>query len=135
MFTNYTEIIKVPDNWTDFDNERDELQQYIAEKLDNGEKADKIINIIDNHWSFFAEETAVLVKVEDYDCLTIVDEDGNVNETVYPFDEKQTYYMQKMEQNMMTVWQMESALPSPIKTETRAKLLSIFSKTRVKQER
>ena len=62
MFTNYTEIIKVPDNWTDFDNERDELQQYIAEKLDNGEKADKIIEIIDNNWSFFAEETAVLVR-------------------------------------------------------------------------
>ena len=100
MFTNYTEIIKVPDNWTDFDNERDELQQYIAEKLDNSEKAEKIINIIDNNWSFFAEETAVLVKVEDYDCLTIVDEDDNVNETVYPFDEKQTYYMQKMEQKL-----------------------------------
>lgn len=65
MFINYTEVIKVPDNWTDFDNERDELQQYIAEKLDNGEKADKIIKIIDNNWSFFAEETAVLVVVED----------------------------------------------------------------------
>lgn len=42
----------------DFDNERDELQQYIAEKFDNGEKAEKIINIIDNNWSFFAEETS-----------------------------------------------------------------------------
>ena len=100
MFTNYIEVIKVPDNWTDFDNERDELQQYIAEKLDNGEKADKIINIIDNNWSFFAEETAVLVEVEGYDCLTIVDEDNNVNKTVYPFDEKHTYYMQKMEQKL-----------------------------------
>lgn len=100
MFTNYTEIIKVPDNWTDFDNERDELQQYIAEKLDNGEKADKIINIIDNNWSFFAEETAVLVEVEGFDCLTIVDEDDNVNETVYPFDENRTYLMQKMEQKL-----------------------------------
>ena len=79
MFTNYTEIIKVPDNWTDFDNERDELQQYIAEELDNGEKADKIINIIDNNWSFFAEETAVLVEVEGYYCLTIVDEYGDFN--------------------------------------------------------
>lgn len=100
MFTNYTEVIKVPDNWTDFDNQRDELQQCIAEKLDSSEKADKIINIIDNNWSFFAEEIAVLVKVEDYDCLTIVDEDDNVNETVYPFDEKQTYYVQKMEQKL-----------------------------------
>ena len=100
MFTNYTEVIKVPDNWTDFDNERDELQQYIAEELDNGEKADKIINIIDNNWSFFAEETAVLVEVEGYDCLTIVDEDGNVDETVYPFDEHRTYLMQKMEQKL-----------------------------------
>lgn len=100
MFTNYTEIIKVPDNWTEFDDQRDELQQYIAEKLDNSKKAEKIIKIIDNNWSFFAEEIAVLVKVEDYDCLTIVDEDDNVNETVYPFDEKQTYYMQKMEQKL-----------------------------------
>ena len=100
MFTNYKEVIKVSDNWTDFDNERDELQQYIAEELDNGKKAEKIIKIIDNNWSFFAEETAVLVVVEGYDCLTIVDEDGNVNETVYPFDEKRTYYMQKMEQKL-----------------------------------
>ena len=53
MFTNYTEIIKVPDNWTDFDNERDELQQYIAEELDNGEKADKIINIITKPFKVF----------------------------------------------------------------------------------
>ena len=100
MFTNYTEIIKVPDNWTDFDNERDELQQYIAEELDNGEKADKIINIIDNNWSFFAEETAVLVEVEGYDCLTIVDEDDNVNEMVYPFDKNRIYPMQKIEQKL-----------------------------------
>ena len=100
MFTNYTEIIKVPDNWTDFDNERDELQQYIAEKLDNGEKADKIINIIDNNWSFFAEEVAVLVEVEGYDCLTIVDEDGDVNETVYTFDENRIYTMQRMEKKL-----------------------------------
>ena len=101
MFTNYTEVIKVPDNWTDFDNQRDELKQYIAEKLDNGEKADKIINIIDNYWSFFAEETAALVEVEDYDCLTIVDEDGEVDETVYPFDANRTYPMQKMEQKLV----------------------------------
>ena len=100
MFTNYTEVIKVPNAWTDFDNERDELQQYIAEKLDNGEKAKKIINIIANHWSVFAEETAVLVEVEGYDCLTIVDEDGDVNETVYPFDENRTYPMQQMEQKL-----------------------------------
>ena len=100
MFTNYTEIIKVPDAWTDFDNERDELQQCIAEKLDNGEKADKIINIIDNNWSFFAEEVAVLVEVEGCDCLTIVDKDGDVNETVYPFDENRTYPMQRMEQKL-----------------------------------
>ena len=95
-----TEVIKVPDNWTDFDNERDELQQYIAEELDSGEKADKIINIIDNNWSFFAEEVAVLVEVEGYDCLTIVDEDDDVNETVYPFDENRTYPMQRMEQKL-----------------------------------
>ena len=100
MFTNYTEVIKVPDNWTDFDNERDELQQYIAEELDNGEKADKIINIIDNNWSFFAEEVAVLVEVEGYDCLTIVDEDDNVNEMVYPFDKNRIYPMQKIEQKL-----------------------------------
>jgi len=101
MFTNYTEVIKVPDNWTDFDNQRDELHGEIAEKLDSSEKADKIINIIDNYWSFFAEETAALVEVEDYDCLTIVDEDGEVDETVYPFDANQTYPMQKMEQKLV----------------------------------
>lgn len=95
-----TEIIKVPDNWTDFDNKRNELQQYIAEKLDSSEKAEKIINIIDNNWSFFAEETAVLVEVESYDCLTIVDEDDNVNEIIYPFDENRIYPMQRIEQKL-----------------------------------
>ena len=93
-------FFKVPDTWTDFDNQRDKLREEIAEKLDNDEKAKKIINIIANHWSFFAEETAVLVEVEGYDCLTIVDEDGNVNETVYPFDEHRTYPMQKIEQKL-----------------------------------
>lgn len=95
-----TEIIKVPDNWTDFNNKRNELQQYIAEKLDSSEKAEKIINIIDNNWSFFAEETVVLVEVESYDCLTIVDEDDNVNEIVYPFDENRIYPMQRIEQKL-----------------------------------
>ena len=93
-------FFKVPDTWTDFDNQRDKLREEIAEKLDNNEKSEKIINIIDNNWSFFAEETAVLVEVEGYDCLTIVDEDGNVNETVYPFDENRTYPMQKIEQKL-----------------------------------
>ena len=93
-------FFKVPDTWTDFDNQRDKLREEIAEELDNGEKAEKIINIIDNNWSFFAEETAVLVEVEGYDCLTIVDEDGNVNETVYPCDENRTQPMQKIEQKL-----------------------------------
>lgn len=100
MFTNYTEIIKVPDNWTDFDNRRDALREEIAEKLDNNEKAEKIINIIDNNWSFFAEEVAALVEVEGYDCLTIIDEDDDVNETVYPFDENRTYPMHKIEKKL-----------------------------------
>lgn len=78
----------------------DKLQQYIAEKLDSSEKAEKIINIIDNNWSFFAEETAVLVEVESYDCLTIVDEDDNVNEIVCPFDENRIYPMQRIEQKL-----------------------------------
>lgn len=93
-------FFKVPDAWTDFDNERDKLREEIAEKLDNNEKAEKIINIIDNNWSFFAEEVAALIEVEGYDCLTIVDEDDNVNETVYPFDEHRTYPMQKIEQKL-----------------------------------
>ena len=46
---------------------------------------------------YFAKEP---VEVEGYDCLTIVDEEGNVNETVYPFDEHRTYPMQKMEQKL-----------------------------------
>ena len=93
-------FFKVPDAWTDFDNERDKLREEIAEKLDNNEKAEKIINIIDNNWFFFAEEVAALIEVEGYDCLTIVDEDDNVNETVYPFDEHRTYPMQKIEQKL-----------------------------------
>lgn len=93
-------FFKVPDNWTDFDNQRDELRKEIAEKLDNSEKAEKIINIIDNNWYFFAEEVAALIEVESYDCLTIVDEDDDVNEMVYPFDENRTYPMQKIEQKL-----------------------------------
>ena len=93
-------FFKGPDNWTDFDNQRDEIREEIAEKFNNSKKAEKIINIIDNNWSFFAEEVVVLIEVEGYDCLTILDEDDNVNEIVYPFDENRTYPMQKIEQKL-----------------------------------
>ena len=93
-------FFKVSDSWTDFDNQRDETLEEIAEKLNNSGKAEKIINIIDNNWSFFAEEVCVLIEVEGYDCLTILDEDDNFNETVYPFDENRTYPMQKIEQKL-----------------------------------
>ena len=69
-------------------------------KITDSPHDDGAVCQIGEYWSFFAEETAVLIEVESYDCLTIVDEDDNVNEIVYPFDENRIYPMQRIEQKL-----------------------------------
>lgn len=95
----YEFVLNVPDNWTDFDEHREDYREMLASRF-NENLADKILKIIDYNWSDFAEETAIVIEVEGTKCLTwITDEFTPIEcaEKVFPFDEKQIYPMQMAE--------------------------------------
>lgn len=95
----YEIAMQVPDNWTDFDEYRENYKEMLASQF-NENLADKILKIIDYNWSDFAEETAIVITVEGTKCLTwITDEFTPIEcaEKVFPFDEKQIYPMQMAE--------------------------------------
>ena len=95
----YEFVLNVPDNWTDFDEHRDDYREMLSSQF-NEDLADKMLKIIDWNWSDFAEETAILIEVEGTKCLTwITDEFTPIEcaEKVFPFDEKQIYPMQMAE--------------------------------------
>lgn len=92
----YEFVLNVPDNWTDFDEHREDYRAMLASQF-NENLADKMLKIIDWNWSDFAEETAIVIEVEGTKCLTwITDEFTPIecSEKVFPFDEKQIYPMQ-----------------------------------------
>lgn len=95
----YEFVLNVPDNWTDFDEHREDYRAMLSSQF-NENLADKILKIIDYNWSDFAEETAIVITVEGMKCLTwITDEFTPIEcaEKVFPFDEKQIYPMQMAE--------------------------------------
>ena len=95
----YEFVLNVPDNWTDFDEHREDYRAMLASQF-NENLADKILKIIDWNWSDFAEETAIVITVEGTKCLTWVTDDFTpieCAEKVFPFDEKQIYPMQMAE--------------------------------------
>ncbi len=95
----YEFVLNVPDNWTDFDEHREDYRAMLASQF-NENLADKMLKIIDWNWSDFAEETAIVIEVEGTKCLTwITDEFTPIEcaEKVFPFDEKQIYPMQMAE--------------------------------------
>lgn len=95
----YEFVLNVPDNWTDFDEHRDDYREMLASQF-NENFADKILKIIDWNWSDFAEETAIVIEVEGTKCLTwITDEFTPIEcaEKVFPFDENRIYPMQMVE--------------------------------------
>ena len=95
----YEIAMQVPDNWTDFDEHREDYKEMLASQF-NENLADKILKIIDYNWSNFAEETAIVITVEGTKYLTwITDEFTPIEcaEKVFPFDEKQIYPMQMAE--------------------------------------
>lgn len=95
----YEFVFNVPDNWTDFDEHREDYRAMLASQF-NENLADKMLKIIDWNWSDFAEETAIVIEVEGTKCLTwITDEFTPIEcaEKVFPFDEKQIYPMQMAE--------------------------------------
>ena len=95
----YEFVLNVPDNWTDFDEHREDYRAMLASQF-NENLADKMLKIIDYNWSDFAEETAIVITVEGTKCLTwITDEFTPIEcaEKVFPFDEKQIYPMQMAE--------------------------------------
>lgn len=98
----YEFVLNVPDNWTDFDEHREDYRAMLASQF-NENLADKMLKIIDWNWSDFAEETAILITVEGTKCLTwITDEFTPIEcaEKVFPFDEKQIYPMQMVEMKL-----------------------------------
>ena len=95
----YEFVLNVPDNWTDFDEHREDYRKMLTSQF-NENLADKILKIIDWNWSDFAEETAIVITVEGTKCLTwITDEFTPIEctEKVFPFDEKQIYPQQRAE--------------------------------------
>lgn len=95
----YEFVFKVPDNWTDFDEHREDYRAMLSSQF-NENLADKILKIIDWNWSDFAEETAIVITVEGTKCLTWITDDFTpieCAEKVFPFDEKQIYPMQMAE--------------------------------------
>ena len=95
----YEFVLNVPDNWTDFDEHREDYREILSSQF-NENLADKMLKIIDWNWSDFAEETAIVIEVEGTKCLTwITDEFTPIEcaEKVFPFDEKQIYPMQMAE--------------------------------------
>ena len=95
----YEIAMQVPDNWTDFDEHREDYKEMLAWQF-NENLADKILKIIDYNWSDFAEETAIVITVEGTKCLTwITDEFTPIEcaEKVFPFDENRIYPMQMEE--------------------------------------
>ena len=95
----YEFVLNVPENWSDFDEKRDDYKEMLASQF-NENLADKILKIIDYNWSDFAEETAIVIEVEGTKCLTwITDEFTPIEcaEKVFPFDENRIYPMQMAE--------------------------------------
>ena len=98
----YEFVLNVPDNWTDFDEHREDYRAMLVSQF-NENLADKMLKIINWNWTVFAEETAILIEVEGTKCLTwITDEFAPIEcaEKVFPFDEKQIYPMQMVEMNI-----------------------------------
>ena len=90
IFDLHEPAMEVPDNWTDFDNNRDHYKELLCCRF-NENLADKILKIISQNWSDFVGETAIVITVEGTKCLTwITDEFTPVecSEKVFPFDEK-----------------------------------------------
>lgn len=95
----YEIAMQVPDNWTDFDLNREDYREMLSAKF-NENLADKILKIIDWNWSDFAEETAIVIEVEGTKCLTWITDDFTpieCAERVFPFDEGQIYPQQRAE--------------------------------------
>ena len=95
----YEFVLNVPDNWTDFDEHREDYRAMLASQF-NENLADKILKIIEWNWSDFAEETAIVITVEGTKCLTWITDDFTpieCAEKVFPFDENRIYPMQMVE--------------------------------------
>lgn len=98
----YEYAMQVPDNWTDFDERREDYREMLEMKF-NENLADKILKIIDWNWSDFAEEEAIVIEVEGTKCLTWITDDFTpieCAEKVFPFDETQIYPQQRAEQKI-----------------------------------
>lgn len=95
----YQYVLQVPDNWADFNAKQEEFLDNLSWKFDK-KTAEQILKIIDYNWSDFEGQTAILIIVEGYTCLTwITDEFEPIecSEKVFAFDKNQIYPQQRAE--------------------------------------
>lgn len=98
----YTFAISVPENWSEFDEQREKAQELLGYRFTKSE-AEAIMNIIESRWPDFAGKDAIVIEVEGYKCLTyITDEFTPIKcaDKVFPFEGSRTYPMQFTEKKI-----------------------------------
>lgn len=96
----YEHALDVPfDDWSKFDRDKDKIIESLEYRFGK-KKAEKIYKIVDANWNSFQGHEAVVIKVEDYDCLAIVIDEFTpieISDFIYPFDDETIYPMQMLE--------------------------------------
>ena len=96
----YEHALDVPfDDWSKFDRDKDKIIESLEYRFGK-KKAEKIYKIVDANWNSFEGHEAVVIKVEDYDCLAIVTDEFTpieISDFIYPFDDETIYPMQMLE--------------------------------------
>ena len=99
----YTFAVSVPENWSDFDTDRNAYQQQLEARFTKPE-SEAIMNIIESRWPDFAGETAIVINdIEGYKALTYVTDEFKPIECadkVFPFEGNRTFPMQFIEKKI-----------------------------------
>ena len=98
----YTFAVEVPEDWSEFDTQREALQQLLESRFSKPE-AEAIMNIIESRWPDFAGKDAIVIEAEGYKCLTYITDEFTPIECadkVFPFEGSRTYPMQFVEKKI-----------------------------------
>lgn len=91
----YTFAISVPENWSEFDAQREKARELLGYRFTKSE-AEAIVNIIESRWPDFAGKDAIVIEVEGYKCLTYITDEFTPIECadkVFPFEGSRIYPM------------------------------------------
>ena len=99
----YEHAVDVPfEGWSKFDKDKDKIIESLEYHFGRA-KAEKIYKIINANWNSFEGHEAVVIKVEDYDCLAIVTDEFTpieISDFIYPFDNETIYPMQMLDNKL-----------------------------------